>query len=74
MEMILGSRRGPYDIELLWSESGDGDSGWVAEVVGLPGCIAQGRSRRELLENIDGAVDAWVADALEVGDQVPAPR
>ena len=69
-----GHSHQPYDVEVVWSESDDGDAGWVAEVRDLPGCIAQGRSRHELLENIDRAVEAWIADALEAGDPIPWPR
>ncbi|MXZ89121.1 MAG: type II toxin-antitoxin system HicB family antitoxin [Dehalococcoidia bacterium] len=64
----------PYHIEIVWSESEDGDAGWVAEVKELRGCIAQGRSRQELLENIDLAMAAWIEDALEAGDPIPEPR
>ena len=64
----------PYHIEIVWSESAAGDAGWVAEVKELRGCIAQGRSREELLGNIDRAMEAWIDDALEAGDPIPEPR
>ena len=48
----------PYHLEIVRSASEDGEGGWVAEVKPLPGCIAQGRSREELLENIDRAMEA----------------
>ncbi len=64
----------PYHIEIVWSESEDGDAGWVAEVKELRGCIAQGRTREELLSNIDRAMEAWIDDALEAGDPIPEPR
>ena len=73
-ETVQGSRPQPYGVEVVWSESDDGDAGWVAEVRDLPGCIAQGRSRGELLENINRAIEAWIADALEAGDPIPRPR
>ncbi len=64
----------PYRIEIVQSKNDDGDAGWVAEVKELRGCIAQGRSREELLDNIDRAMEAWIDDALEAGDPIPAPR
>ena len=64
----------PYHIEIVWSESEDGDAGWVAEVKELRGCIAQGRTREDLLTNIDRAIEAWIDDALEAGDPIPEPR
>ena len=66
--------RRPYGIEVLWSEAEGGDAGWVAEVKELPGCIAEGRTGEELLENVRGAIEAWVNDPLEAGDPIPAPR
>ena len=73
-ETIESYLKQPYHIEIVWSESEDGDAGWVAEVKELRGCIAQGRSREELLENIDRAMEAWIDDALEAGDPIPEPR
>jgi predicted RNase H-like HicB family nuclease len=36
------------------------EHGWfVAEVPELPGCISQGRSEREALDNAKEAVEAW---------------
>ena len=64
----------PYHIEIVWSESEEGDAGWVAEVKELRGCIAQGRTREELLANVDRAMEAWIDDALEAGDPIPQPR
>ena len=66
-------RERPYHIEIVWSESEDGDAGWVAEVKELRGCIAQGRSREELLANIDRAMEAWIDDAKAAGDPIPEP-
>ena len=73
-ETVEGYLKRPYHIEIGWSESDEGDAGWVAEVKELRGCIAQGRSREELLENIDRAMEAWIDDALEAGDPIPEPR
>lgn len=73
-ETFQGHAHQPYNVEVVWSESDDGDAGWVAEVKELRGCIAQGRSRDELLENIDRAIEAWLADAIEGGDPIPSPR
>ena len=64
----------PYHIEIVASTSEDGDFGWVAEVREFDGCIAQGRTRDELFENIDRAMTAWIDDALEAGDPIPEPH
>ncbi len=65
--------RRPYHIEIVTSESEDGDSGWVAEVRELKGCIAQGRTHAELFENTERAMTAWIDDALHAGDPIPGP-
>ncbi|MYE31779.1 MAG: type II toxin-antitoxin system HicB family antitoxin [Chloroflexi bacterium] len=66
--------RRPYHIEIVASVDEDGDSGWVAEVRELQGCIAQGRTHDELFENVERAMTAWIDDALEAGDPVPEPH
>jgi predicted RNase H-like HicB family nuclease len=40
------------------------DGYWVAECPTLPGCISQGKTREEAVQNIREAIDAYVA-ALE---------
>jgi len=49
-----------------------GEDGWiVAEVPSLPGCVSQGHSRDEALQNIRDAIEAYV-EALEE-DGLPVP-
>ena len=38
---------------------------FVAEVPALPGCLSQGKSKKEALENIKEAIEGW----LEVMEQ-----
>ena len=64
----------PYHIELVRSESSDGDAGWVAEVEEWPGCIAQGRSLDELEANLRRAMEAWSEAEREDGRDIPPPR
>ena len=45
------------------------DGQWVAECPSLPGCITQGRSREEAIENARDAVGQYIA-ALEE-DKLP---
>lgn len=66
--------RQPYHIEIVASTDDDGDSGWVADVRELEGCIAQGRTHAELFANIERAMTAWIDDALEAGDPIPEPH
>ena len=63
-----------HHIELVRSESSDGDGGWVAEVEEWPGCIAQGRSLDELEVNLERAMEAWSEAECEDGREIPPPR
>jgi len=47
------------------------DGGWVAEVPSLPGCISQGDTKEEAIENIRDAIQVWVEGARSVGIPVP---
>lgn len=47
------------------------DGYWVAEVPSLPGCISQGKTREEAVQNIREAIRGYTA-ALEE-DHLPVP-
>jgi len=47
------------------------DGYWVAEVPTLPGCISQGKTKEEAVNNIKEAIKGYVA-ALEE-DHIPIP-
>lgn len=36
------------------------DGGWVVECPALPGCVSQWRDEKEAMENIKGAITAWL--------------
>ena len=38
----------------------DEDGYFVAEVPAMPGCLSQGRTRTEAIENIKEAIAAWM--------------
>lgn len=46
---------------------------FVAEVPSLPGCISQGRSRKEALDNIREAIELYLESLDERGEPVPPP-
>jgi len=48
------------------------DGGYVASVPALPGCVSQGDTRPEALSNIHEAIELYVEDCIEAGDQVPS--
>ena len=47
------------------------DGGWVAEVPSLPGCISQGDTKAQAIENIRDAIEVWVEGARSMGMPVP---
>lgn len=63
----------PYTIEIHRDDS-NGDTGWVASVAELPGCLTQADTFEELEEMIQDAMHGWIETALEDGQPVPIPR
>jgi predicted RNase H-like HicB family nuclease len=49
------------------------EEGYVAEVPSLPGCISQGETRHEALENIREAIAGYLESLEAHGDPVPPP-
>lgn len=47
------------------------DDRWVAECPSLPGCISQGTTRAEAIENIKEAIDLYLEDLKESGESEP---
>ena len=50
------------------------DSYFVAEVPSLPGCISQGRTRNEALENIEEAITLYIEVLQDRGESIPEDR
>jgi predicted RNase H-like HicB family nuclease len=47
------------------------DGWWVAECPSLPGCVSQGKTKEEAIENIKEAIRAYVAALEEDSLTVP---
>jgi predicted RNase H-like HicB family nuclease len=60
-----------YEIIIFWSED---DEAFVAEVPELPGCMADGKTYREALENAEQIIDEWIETAQEEGRPIPQPK
>ncbi len=43
----------------------DEDGNWIAEVPSLPGCVTQGETREEAIENIRDAIMLYLSDLDE---------
>jgi predicted RNase H-like HicB family nuclease len=51
----------------------DADGVFVAEVPALPGCLSQGRTRTEAIENIKEAVAAYLESQNAHSEPIPPP-
>lgn len=50
-------------------ERDDLDGGWVAECVDLQGCMSQGETEAEAMDNLSDAIGEWIA--VRVSTQMP---
>lgn len=48
--------------------------GFIATVPDLPGCMADGATMEEALQDVAGAVEAWLATAEEEDRAIPMPN
>jgi antitoxin HicB len=49
----------------------ESDGGFVAVVPALPGCVSQGDTRSEALDNVREAIAVYLEDCLEAGEPLP---
>ncbi len=60
-----------YEVIIYWSAE---DNAFIAEVPELPGCAADGKSRREALQNVEVVIREWIETAKELGRPIPQPK
>jgi len=60
-----------YEIIMYWSKE---DNSVIAEVPELPGCMADGESYNEVLQNIQTVIDQWVETARSLNRPIPLPK
>ncbi|MBX3176181.1 MAG: type II toxin-antitoxin system HicB family antitoxin [Candidatus Hydrogenedentes bacterium] len=49
----------------------DEDGTFVGEVPSLPGCVSQGKTRNELLDNVREAIEGYIESLEAHGEPVP---
>lgn len=59
------------EIIFYWSAE---DNAFIAEVPELPGCAADGKTRREALKNAEAVIQEWIDTAKELGRPIPQPK
>jgi antitoxin HicB len=57
-------------VEPLLPEDG---GGFIATVPDLPGCMSDGETPQEALQNVQDAIRVWIEAAIDMGHAVPTP-
>lgn len=60
-----------YERIIFWSEE---DQKWIVDVPELPGCMADGETAVEALENVEIIINEWLEQARELGREIPQPK
>ena len=60
-----------YDVFITWSEE---DNAYIASVPEFVGCIADGQTREEALQNIEIVAQEWMEMAEAHGRVIPKPH
>jgi len=60
-----------YEIVLYWSKE---DNAYIAEVPELAGCMADGATANEALQNVEQIIAEWIETAQELGRSIPEPK
>jgi predicted RNase H-like HicB family nuclease len=60
-----------YEIVIYWSET---DNVYIAEVPELAGCMADGKTYIETIQNAELVISEWIETALSLGRKIPVPR
>ena len=60
-----------YEVIIYWSEE---DEAYLAEAPELPGCMAEGNTYQEALQNIQTIIEEWIETAKKIGRKIPKPK
>jgi predicted RNase H-like HicB family nuclease len=60
-----------YERIIYWSEA---DQKFIVEVPELAGCMADGETASQALENAEIIISEWIETAKELGREIPVPR
>ena len=60
-----------YEIIIYWSKE---DNSFIAEVPELAGCMADGKSYVEALQNVQVVINEWIETAISLGRTIPEPK
>jgi|UniRef100_UPI004026B2AC predicted RNase H-like HicB family nuclease len=60
-----------YERIIYWSEQ---DQKFIVEVPELAGCMADGETAAEALENVETVISEWIETAKAIGREIPVPK
>ncbi len=60
-----------YEIIIYWSAE---DDTFIAEVPELAGCMADGATYQEALQNVEVIIHEWIETATQLGRSIPKPK
>jgi predicted RNase H-like HicB family nuclease len=60
-----------YELIIYWSEA---DQAFIVEVPELPGCMADGETYQEAVQNVEVVIQEWIDTARELGRSIPEPK
>lgn len=60
-----------YERIVFWSED---DQKWIVDVPELAGCMADGDTPVEALENVEIIITEWIETARAAGREIPEPK
>lgn len=60
-----------YEMIFYWSEQ---DKKFIVEVPELAGCMADGNTAAEALENVEIVISEWFETAKKIGREIPQPK
>ena len=60
-----------YEVIIYWSAE---DQAFIAEAPELPGCMADGKTHQDALQQLETVMMEWVQTARDLGRTIPQPR
>ena len=60
-----------YELIIYWS---DDDQRYVVEVPELPGCMADGKTYEDAVQNAQEIIFEWIETAESLGRKIPEPK
>ena len=60
-----------YQVNIRWS---DADRAFIASIPELPGCMTDGATREEALQELQVVAQEWIETARSMGRKIPEPQ